>query len=216
MFKPKLYRNACDRLTLDAGKIEEMITMTENQNMKTVHRRPARMALIAAALAAALGITASAAEIPAVKEFFATVFVTVTSDDGMLSGMKIPTVAVEEREGRTILLLDEEEIDVTEAIANGGEYLYEGDGYAVRVDSEGNAVLTVSSEKDGEVISITTAPGVKDEKATYNVATEGDDVIKTGTYEVTADEASGAVSVTDEEGRVFDYQWDGTQLTPAE
>ena len=67
MFDPKTYRDLCDRLILDTEKIEEMIVMTENQNKKTTSHRPIRVALIAAALAAALGVTASAAELPAVK-----------------------------------------------------------------------------------------------------------------------------------------------------
>ena len=104
MFDPRSYREACDRMTLDAEKIEEMIAMTENTSKKTV-RRPARVALLAAAVVAALGITASAAELPAVQEFFATIFVTVASDG---AGLNLPSVAVEEREGRSILLVDGE------------------------------------------------------------------------------------------------------------
>ena len=46
MFDPRSYREACDRMTLDAEKIEEMIAMTENTSKKTV-RRPARVALLA-------------------------------------------------------------------------------------------------------------------------------------------------------------------------
>ena len=106
MFDPRSYHEACDRMTLSAEKIEEMIAMTENTSKKTV-RRPARVALLAAAVVAALGITASAAELPAVQEFFATIFVTVASDG---AGLNLPSVAVEEREGRSILLVDGEEI----------------------------------------------------------------------------------------------------------
>lgn len=215
MFDPRSYREACDALALDTEKIEEMILMTENSSKKT-HSRPARVALVAAAMAAALCVSAAAAELPAVKEFFATVFVTVKTDEGMLSGMNIPTMAVEEREGRTFLLLDEEEIDVTDAIADGGEYLYEGEDFTVRVDADGEATLTVPCGEDGKAISITTRPGMKDEKATYNVVTDSDGALKTGVYEVTSSENSEAVSIVDEEGQVFDYRWDGVQLTPAE
>lgn len=215
MFDPRSYREACDTLALDTEKIEEMILMTENSSKKT-QSRPARVALVAAAMAAALCVSAAAAELPAVKEFFATVFVTVKTDEGMLSGMNIPAMAVEEREGRTFLLLDEEEIDVTDAIADGGEYLYEGEDFTVRVDADGEATLTVPCGEDGKAISITTRPGMKDEKATYNVVTDSDGTLKTGVYEVTSSENSEAVSIVDEEGQVFDYQWDGVQLTPAE
>mgnify|MGYP000282347682 CR=1 FL=1 len=107
------YRNACDRLRLDTETLEEMIEMTENQKKKVLGR-PARAMLVAAALVAAMAVTASAAELPAVQQFFAKVFVTVNTDDGALKGLSIPDLAVEEREGRTILLLDGEEIQVTE------------------------------------------------------------------------------------------------------
>ena len=125
MFDPKSYCKACDRLSLDEDKIKEMIVMTENQK-KPVHR-PVRVALVAAALAVALGITASAAEIPAVKEFFTTMFITITTKDGSPLGLSLPEVTVEEREGRRILVVNEDRVDVTDALAQKGEYLYEGD-----------------------------------------------------------------------------------------
>ena len=119
MFDPKLYCNDCDRLCLDEEKIKEMVTMTENQK-KPVHR-PARVALVAAALAAALGITASAAEIPAIKEFFTTMFITIAIKDDPALGLSLPTVSVEEREGRRILVVNEDEVDVTDALVLKGE-----------------------------------------------------------------------------------------------
>ena len=84
------------------------------------------------------------------------------------------------------------------------------------VDADGEATLTVPCGEDGKAISITTRPGMKDEKATYNVVTDSDGALKTGVYEVTSSENSEAVSIVDEEGQVFDYRWDGVQLTPAE
>lgn len=152
MFDPRSYRKACDRMTLDAEKIEEMILMTKNQKKRTMGRRPMRVAMLAAAVVAALGITASAAEIPAVKEFFATIFVTVTSDDASLN---LPSVAVEEREGRSILIVDGEETDVTDALAREGGYLYEGDGFQVAVDENGVAVVTSYGE-NGMTVSYST------------------------------------------------------------
>ena len=172
MFDPKIYHNACDRMALDAEKIEEMIFMTENQKEKRPVRRPARMALIAAALAAALGITASAAEIPAVKEFFATIFVTVSAD-GEAAGLNIPDVAMEERAGRSILVIDGEETDVTDALAQKGEYLYEGDGFQVRVDKNGVAVITSYGENGTTVTWSTEAGSEIKGSAAYTVTTDG-------------------------------------------
>ena len=62
MLDMKGYQEACDRLTLDTETLEEMIEMVENQKKKILHR-PTRVALLAAAMVAALGITASAAEL---------------------------------------------------------------------------------------------------------------------------------------------------------
>lgn len=185
MFDPKSYCKACDRLNLDEEKIKEMIAMTENQ--KKPAYRPVRAALVAAALAAALGITASAAELPAVKEFFATIFVTVSGDVGD-TGLRLPDVAVEKREGRFILILDGEETDVTDALARDGKYLYEGDGFEVAVD--GNGVATVTSYGD-DGMSIT-------------YSTEGKPGQEGAVYKVTADEDAGSLQnyriITDVEG----------------
>lgn len=179
MFDPKLYREACDRMTLDAEKIEEMIMMTENTSKKPFGR-PARVALVAAALTAALGITAAAAENPAVQEFFTTIFVTVRTNDGG-AGLNIPTVAVQEQDGRTILLVNGEEADVTDALAQSKEYLYEGDGFQVVVDENGVAVITAYGT-DGTVVSFSTE-GESGDRVVYEVTT---DMEEEGTVTVTA------------------------------
>lgn len=213
MFDLKSYCEACDRMTLDAEKIEEMITMTEATEKKTA-RRPTRVVLVAAALVAALGITASAAELPAVKEFFANVFVTVTVTDGSFAGVNIPTMAVEKREDRTILILDEEEIDVTEALAEKGEYLYKGESYEVQVDAEGTAVLTAYSADGESVLSFSTGPNAEGDLVSYNVVADGE--VDVGVYTIVADEAMESVDVIDEAGQVRSYQMVDGQLVPAE
>lgn len=208
MFDPRSYHNICDRMTLNAEKIEEMILMTENQEKKSFVRRPFRAAMLAAAVVTALGITASAAELPAVQEFFATIFVTVTSDD---AGLKLPSVAVEERDGRSILVVDGEETDVTDALAMEGGYLYEGDGFEVTVDGNGVAVVT-SYGTDGMTVSWSTEGGATKDGVVYKVTSDdesltdydisvnvvgGEDPVEAGgmaTYEITTDD-SGAINV---------------------
>ena len=208
MFDHRSYHNICDRMTLDAEKIEEMILMSENQEKKSFVRRPLRAAMLAAAVVTALGITASAAELPAVQEFFATIFVTVTSDD---AGLKLPSVAVEEREGRSILIVDGVETDVTDALAKEGGYLYEGDGFEVAVDENGVAVVTSYGE-NGMTVSWSTedpeAQGVRVYKVTaddegltdydISVDVEGSgapaEAGSMSTYEITTD-GSGAINV---------------------
>lgn len=209
MFDPKLYREACGRMTLDAGKIEEMITMTENTSKKP-NRRPARVALVAAALVAALGITAAAAaEIPAVQEFFTTIFVTVSTNDDGAKGFNIPSVAVQERDGRTILLVNGEETDVTDALAQSKEYLYEGDGFQVAVDENGVAVITAYGT-DGTVVSFSTegesedhvvyeiTTNTEEESAVTVTAVDNPEDVSWGTYHVTTDQ-NGAVVVKEAE-----------------
>ncbi len=208
MFDPKSYRNACDRMILDAEKIEEMIAMTEHTSNKSA-RRPARVMLVAAALVAALGITASAAEIPAVQEFFTTMFITISTKDDPALGLSLPSVAVEERNGRRILLVNEDEVDVTDALAQKGEYLYEGDGFQVAVDKNGEAVVT-SYGSDGMTVTYSTEAGTKS-GVVYHVAGEGEasygdytvsvDVVGTDAPEMTDTDAMSTYDiVTDETG----------------
>lgn len=206
MFDPKLYRDACDKMTLDAGKIEEMISMTENQERKTPVRRPMRVAMLAAAIVAALGITASAAELPAVQEFFATIFVTVTSDD---AGLNIPGVAVEEREGRSILIVNEEETDITDALTEDGKYLYQGDGFEVEVDENGVAMVTAYSD-DGMTVRYSTEAGTQG-GAVYKVTTDGEDQ-SLHNYSIITD-VEGADVLTEGEGMsTFEVTTDGSGI----
>jgi len=169
MFDPQNYREACSQLTLGQEKIEEMISMTEDRKRKRLHR-PARVLLVAAALAGALCVTAAAAEVPAVKEFFATVFVSISVDDKIAAGISLPSVAVEKQEERTILHVNGEEIDVTDALAREGAYLYEGDGFTVEVDKDGVATATAYGA-DGTVVSYTT-DGAEGEETVYHVASD--------------------------------------------
>lgn len=188
MFDRKSYCEACGRLTLDAGKIEEMIIMTENQEKKA-HRFPKRAALVAAALAAALCVTAAAVEVPAVQEFFATVFVTITTNDNVAAGITLPSVAVEEREGRSILVVNGEETDITDALAQDGGYLYEGDGFQVQVDEHGVAIIT-SYGADGTVVTYSTKTS-EGQDVVYNVTATGADGEP---FTVTAADTPGDVS----------------------
>ncbi len=145
MFDPEKYHNACGRLTLGAEKLEEMIAMTENK--KKAPKRVLRTALIAAACVAALCVTAFAA-VPAVREFFvATYTVTYHSGDGMETAITIPPMYLTEQDGRTILTVDGEETDVTDAFAQDGKYVFERDGATFTVDSEGWVdIMTADSD----------------------------------------------------------------------
>lgn len=205
MFDRSSYCKDCARMTLGADKIEEMISMTENQEKKAL-RFPKRAALVAAALAGALCLTAAAAEVPAVQKFFSTVFVTISAKDGVATGLIIPSVAVEEREGRTLLIVDGEETDVTDALTKDGKYLYKGDGFEVEVDEHGEAIVTAYGS-DGTVVSYSTqTPEGQDvvytvtgedengQPVTFLTSDDAEDVVSWGEYNVVVD-PSGAMEV---------------------
>lgn len=135
MFDPKSYRNACDRLTLGTEKLEEMITMTETNTVKKRLSRPVKLALLAAACVAALTVTAFAS--PAIQQLFTSYTVTYRSSEGMRTAFAVPPMNLSERDGRTILTVDEEEIDVTDAFAQDGKYAFERDGVAITVNADG-------------------------------------------------------------------------------
>lgn len=206
MFDRSSYCNACARMTLGADKIEEMISMTENQEKKA-RRFPKRAALVAAALAGALCLTAAAAEVPAVQEFFSTVFVTISANGDVTAGLSIPSVSVEEREGRSILTVDGEETDVTDALAKDGKYLYKGDGFEVEVDEHGEAIVTaygsngttvtytVGGEVTGGVVYNVTSEDENGQPVTDTITASDADGVSWGEYNVVVDK-SDAMEVT--------------------
>lgn len=155
MFDLNAYKNDCDRLTLGRNTLEEMITVTEQKKAKGF--RTTRVALLAAALVAALGLTAAATDGPIrdmIQEFFVTYTLTEKSDGvfGFISdeglemgtGIEIPTMAYAEQNGRKILTLAGEEIDVTDAMEKNGYYAQEIEGAALRVTADGMATITVA------------------------------------------------------------------------
>ncbi len=189
MFDPKMYRNACDRLTLDAEKLEEMIAMTENTNAKKRLSRPMKTVLIAAACVAALTVTAMAA--PVVQQLFMTYTITY-ADDSTQTAFTMPTLALAEREGRSILTVDGVETDVTDAFAQDGQYVLEMDKATITVKPDGMVEVQMAGGAESGPITYTfnlneDAPitGVGNVK----VASEGDvDSDGLGSYEVTVNE----------------------------
>ena len=153
MFNPKVYRDICSEMRVSEETIEEVIAMT--QNSKRSVRRPLRLGLVAAAVATALVISVSAA---GGGEFLEGIVATIRSsttvgeyrEDLVMEGgeqivaLRFPEVSVEERDGRTILVVDGVETDITDAMAQDGTYRwdYEDEGAKVRVevflDEEGN------------------------------------------------------------------------------
>ena len=150
MFDPRLYRNACSELRPSEEKIEEMIAMTANHGCKKKIRHPLRMGAVIAATMALLTIGASAAANPEMVASFtmqiASVFQVgelrqdLTTDTGeTVTALEIPEARVEDRDGRAILAVMDQEIDITDALTEDGryEYKYEDEGAQLTVLVEG-------------------------------------------------------------------------------
>lgn len=189
MFDQERYQNACARLTLGQEKWEEIIAMTENTSAKKRLSRPVKTILIAAACVAALTVTAMAA--PAVQQLFTTFTITYV-DDSTQTAFTMPTLALEQREDRSILTVDDVETDVTDAFAQDGQYVLDLDQATVTVKPDGWVEVQMAGGGESGPITYTfnlneDAPltGVGNVK----IATEGDvDSDAFGSYEVTVDE----------------------------
>lgn len=152
MFDEKTYCEACDHLILGTEKLEELIAMTENTDNKKRLSRPVKTVLIAAACVAALCVTAFAA--PAVQKMFMSFSVTVTDRDGNVGDAQMfvcPDLALEKKDGKDILTVNDEEIDVTDAFAKDGKYVLEEDGATVTVTPDGEVTVNMDTA-DGPVV----------------------------------------------------------------
>lgn len=197
MFDQERYQNACAHLNLGQEKWEEIITMTENTSAKKRLSRPVKAILIAAACVAALTVTAMAA--PVVQQLFLTYTITYV-DDSTQTAFTMPTLALEQREDRSILTVDGAETDVTDAFAQDGQYVLSLDQATITVKPDGVVEVQMAGGGDSGPITYTfnlneDAPltGVGNVK----IATEDDvDSDALGSYEVTVDE-NDSIQVTD-------------------
>ena len=134
MFEPNQYRELCSELHVSEEKLEEVIQMTEQEKKRKFHR-PMRLGLVAAAVAAMLVVTVSAANSEAIMTYLTSLRDAavageawadspVNTEEGT-GGLCLPEASLEERDGRTILIVDGVETDVTQALTDQGEYLYE-------------------------------------------------------------------------------------------
>ncbi len=119
--------------------------MTENRNVKR-RKITWKVALIAAVCVAALTVTAFAA-VPAVQQFFTTYTITYHSGDNMESAIVVPPMSLTEQGGRTVLTVDDKEIDVTDSFAKDGKYVFEQDGSTITVYADGEVdIMTADSD----------------------------------------------------------------------
>lgn len=197
MFDKERYQNACAHLNLGQEKREEIITMVENTSAKKRLSRPVKTILIAAACVAALTVTAMAA--PAVQQLFLTYTITYV-DDSTQTAFTMPTLALEQREDRSILTVDGQETDVTDAFARDGQYVLELDQATLTVKPDG--LVEVQMAGGGESGPITYTFNLHEDApltgvGNVKIATEDNvDSDAFGSYEVTVDENDG-IQVTD-------------------
>ena len=78
-----------------------------------------------------------------------------------------------DHEGRAAILVDGEETDITDALAQEGGYLYEGDGFEVAVNENGVAMVTAYGD-NGMSVSYSTEQENVQGGTVYNVTTDGD------------------------------------------
>lgn len=197
MFDPKRYQNACAQLRLGHDKWEEIIAMTENTSAKKRLSRPMKTILIAAACVAALTVTAMAA--PAVQQLFTTFTITYRNADSQ-TVFAMPTLTLEEREGRNILTVDGAETDVTDAFARDGQYTTVVNAHTITVKPDGWVEVQTAGDEETGPITYTyclqdgnAAPGVGD----VNLITDGSpEDAAFGSYSVSVDE-DGNIEVAD-------------------
>lgn len=144
MFDPTLYREACDRMALPNEKLEEMIQMTTEQTAKRP-RRALRVALIAAACVAALTVTAFAA-VPAVQQLFIGFTINAVDETGARTDVVCPVVELRHDGERTILVVNDEEIDITDDLAKDGAYTYQQGDVTINVDGGGHISMSFGGD----------------------------------------------------------------------
>lgn len=198
MFDRRSYLDTISALRADPDKLEEIIKMKENDRRHIPHSlRP--VAAVAAALALP-GISVGAVNTEPVQEFLYHISTAVqvgvfrqdiTTEEGVdLTIYHMPEVSLEDRDGRAILLLDGEETDITDALAQDGHYTFQQ-------QSEGTVLdLTVTgSVQDWTLICSVHGEGEEGPVYTY---TGGEADSSTVTVD-TGDEVSGVVSAEPKE-----------------
>lgn len=184
MFDPNEYRNACAQLTLGQEKMEELIAMTENKDKKRLNR-PLKTVLIAAACVAALCVTAFAA--PAIHNFFTTTTLVISNEDGDVAQLlSAPEMTLNTEDGKSILTIGEQTIDVTEAFQKDGYFETTYEDAHIHVTKEGIATVTITAE------------GQKGSSYTYDLTAGSTDVGILYRSEAVTDEEGYTVIVNQE------------------
>ena len=176
MFDRKSYLDTISALRADPDKLEEIIKMKENDRRHIPHSlRP--VAAVAAALAL-LGISVGAVNTEPVQEFLYHIS-TAVQEGVDLTIYHMPEVSLEDRDGRAILLLDGEETDITDALAQDGHYTFQqqSEGTVLDLTVTGSVqdwTLTCSVHGEGEEGPVYTYTGGEADSSTVTVDTGGE------------------------------------------
>ena len=186
--------------------------MTKNNPPKKRHR-PVRTILVAAAAVAMMAVGVSAANPQAVQDIFVQIATVVrvdefrqemtTTDGEQLTVLSLPEIRVENQNGRAVLVIDEEQTDITDTLAQDGSYVYEkttqkGTKLTVTVKGSGaeDWTMEVTMYEDGvEVLSYSAKSG----EDSLGVGTAVEGMPEDGTVNVAESEGelSGAVITTE-------------------
>lgn len=166
MFEPNQYRELCSELHVSEEKLEEVIQMTEQEKKRKFHR-PMRLGLVAAAVAAMLVVTVSAANSEAIMTYLTSLRDAavageawadspVNTEEGT-GGLCLPEASLEERDGRTILIVDGVETDITDSLTQDGRYVWEDN------DNGTQAQVVVTLDEDGKPVWVANVAGAGEE-----------------------------------------------------
>lgn len=175
----KLYRETMEELRAPQEKLEEIIAMTEHKNKEKFSIRP----MLAAALAVALlTVGAGAANLDSIQGFLyevismkeVDVFRTdLKTEGGDITLFDMTLVGVEAEDGRVILTVGDETLDITDELAENGQYVYDRtlEGTHVYVDVTG-------TPEDYEVLYSMDVPDSEGPVVRYTVDADGVPVVE--------------------------------------
>ena len=188
MFDPKEYCEVCRELRAPEKKIEEIIAMTEHRTPKK-WVRSLGAGLTACAAAATMVVGVAAANPEAAQEFFAHITSAVkvdefrrdltTKDGEQVTVLDLPQATVENQNGRAILVVNGEETDITDALAQDGHYTFQqqSEGTVLDLTVTGSVqdwTLTCSVHGEGEEGPVYTYTGGGADSSTVTVDTGGE------------------------------------------
>ena len=188
MFDPKEYCEVCRELRAPEKKIEEIIAMTEHRTPKK-WVRSLGAGLTACAAAATMVVGVAAANPEAAQEFFAHITSAVkvdefrrdltTKDGEQVTVLDLPQATVENQNGRAILVVNGEETDITDALAQDGHYTFQqqSEGTVLDLTVTGSVqdwTLTCSVHGEGEEGPVYTYTGGEADSSTVTVDTGGE------------------------------------------